>query len=79
MLFHPETVTLSSTGPASQKHVTSMGVYKITNMTHSGKPVWLSTIRDDRYLFYNGTHNNIIRLSHYYLTFSRWCFTLGCK
>ena len=59
MLFHPETVTLSSTGPASQKHVTSMGVYKITNMTHSGKPVWLSTIRDDRYLFFNGTHLHI--------------------
>ena len=31
-----------------------MGVYKITNRTHSGRPVWQSTVRDDRYLFYNG-------------------------
>ena len=31
-----------------------MGVYKITNITHSGRPVWQSSVREDRFLFYNG-------------------------
>ena len=57
-LFHyPETVTVSSTGGARKKVPSVMGVYKITNRTHSGRPVWQSTVREDRYLFYNG--NNI--------------------
>ena len=29
-----------------------MGVYKITNWTRYGRPVWQSTWRDDRFLFY---------------------------
>ena len=33
-----------------------MGVYKITNITHSDRPVWQSTVRDDRYLFYRGNN-----------------------
>ena len=51
---YPKTVTLSSTGGAREKWPSVMGVYKITNITHSGRPVWQSTIREDRYLFYNG-------------------------
>ena len=55
---YPETVTVSSTGGASETWPSVMGVYKITNITHSGRPVWQSTVREDRYLFYNG--NNMI-------------------
>ena len=54
LFFYPETVTVSSTGGASETSPGAMGVYKITNITHSGRPVWQSTVRDDRYLFYNG-------------------------
>ena len=50
----PETVTVSSTGGASETYPSVMGVYKITNIIHSGRPVWQSTVREDRYLFYNG-------------------------
>ena len=57
-LTYPKTVTVSSTGGASEIRPREMGVYKITNITHSGRPVWQSTVREDRYLFYNG--NNII-------------------
>ena len=54
---YPETVTISSTGGASERKPSVMGVYKITNITHSGRPVWQSTVREDRYLFYNGNSN----------------------
>ena len=36
-----------------------MGVYRITNMTRSGRPVWQSTVREDRYLFYDGNKISI--------------------
>ena len=55
---YPETVTLSSTGGARERKPSVMGVYKITNITHSGRPVWQSTVREDRYLFYNGNNQN---------------------
>ena len=42
-----------------------MGVYKITNITHSGRPVWQSTVRKDRYLFYNGNNMIITKLIIY--------------
>ena len=51
---YPEKVTISSTGGTSETWPSVLGVYKRTNMTHSGRPVWQSTVRDDRYLFYNG-------------------------
>ena len=51
---YPNTVTVSSTGGASERWPSVMGVYKITNITHSGRPVWQSTVREDRYLLYNG-------------------------
>ena len=47
-------MTVSSTGGASERWPSVMGVYKITNITHSGRPVWQSTVREDIYLFYNG-------------------------
>ena len=54
ILEYPEKVTISSTGATSQRFTSILGVYMKTNMTHSGRPVWKSTVRDDRYLFYNG-------------------------
>ena len=51
---YPEKVTISSTGGTSETWPSVLGVYKRTNMTHSGRPVWQSTVRDDRFLFYNG-------------------------
>ena len=51
---YPKTVTLSSTGGAREKWPSEMGVYKITNITHSGRPVWQSAFREDRYLLYIG-------------------------
>ena len=51
---YPETVTVSSTGGATERLANVMGVYKITNITHSDRPVWQSSVREDRFLFYNG-------------------------
>ena len=75
-LTYPETVTVSSTGGASERQAFAMGVYKITNITHSGRPVWQSTVREDRYLFYNG-NNNIIIANNYHFQFLRWLVGLG--
>jgi len=49
---YPDTLTVSSSGGALDNHFSSMGVYKITNWTRYGRPVWQSTWRDDRFLFY---------------------------
>ena len=51
---YPDTVTVSSTEGATEEQVSSMGVYKKTYQIHSGRPVWKSTVRDDRFLLYNG-------------------------
>ena len=53
---YPDTVTVSSTGDAADSQPESLGVYKITPHTWSGRPVWQHTVRDDRYLFYNGNN-----------------------
>ena len=53
---YPETVTISCTEGASERWPSVMGVYKITNRTHSGRPVWQSTVREDSYLFYKGNN-----------------------
>ena len=53
-------MTISSTGGTSKKWPSVLGVYKRTNMTHSGRPVWQSTVRDDRYLFYNGIEKFVV-------------------
>ena len=52
---YPDTVTVSSTGGASETVPSVMGVYKITNITHSGRPVWQITTGLGGFLFYNGT------------------------
>ena len=57
---YPEKLTISSTGGTAERLPDVLGVYKITNITHNGRPVWQSTVREDRYLFYNGL-NSIIR------------------
>ena len=49
---YPDTLTISSTGVSV--HPSIIGVYKKTYQIHSGRPVWKSTVRDDRFLFYNG-------------------------
>ena len=51
---YPDTVTVSSTEGASDSQSASIGVYKKTYQIHSGRPVWKSTVKDDRFLFYNG-------------------------
>ena len=68
MLEYPEKVTLSSTGGTSERWPSVLGVYKRTNMTNSGRPVWQSTVRDDRYLFYNGIEKFVLvyNLEMYY-------------
>ena len=51
---YPDTITVFSTGGATERMPSVMGVYKITNITHSGRPVWQSTVRESRYFLYNG-------------------------
>ena len=51
---YPYTLTVSSTEGAADEQVKSLGVYKKTYQIHSGRPVWKSTVKDDRFLFYNG-------------------------
>merc|ERR1711953_331342 len=51
---YPDLLTVSSTGEAAEKQPESLGVYKKTTQTWSGRPVWMYTGRDDRFLFYNG-------------------------
>ena len=60
MLEYPEKVTISSTGGTSERWPSVLGVYKRTNMTHSGRPVWQSTVRNDRYLFYDGSQKFVL-------------------
>ena len=50
-----ETVTVSSKGGATERLANVMGVYKITNITHSDRPVWQKRT-EDFYLFYNGNN-----------------------
>ena len=78
---YPEKLTISSTGGTTETSPSVLGVYKRTNMTHSGRPVWQSTVRDDRYFFYNGININytvwlvISIINNYFI--SR-LVTLGC-
>ena len=74
----PETLTVSSerlTDPSL------MGLYRITNVTHSGRPVWQRDFNDGsvyfgfrpRYLFYNGNNLAVItNIISTYLIISRW-------
>ena len=57
---YPEKLTISSTGGTSKTWPSVLGVYMRTKMTHSDRPVWQSTVRDDRYLFYNGIEKFLV-------------------
>ena len=50
-----DTISVSSRGGAAALHPQSMGVYEKTTLTWWGKPVWQSTVRDDSFLFYDGS------------------------
>ena len=58
LFLYPEKLTISSTGQTAETWPSVLGVYKMTNTTHSGRPVWQSTVRADRFFFYNGNYNH---------------------
>ena len=49
MSGYPETVVVSSQGPAAEMFPLAMGVYTMTDLTHSDRPVWRG--RDGTLLF----------------------------
>ena len=53
-VHYPERVSLSSLGGTTGKRPSVLGVYQRTGRNHSGRPVWQSRVREDRFLFYNG-------------------------
>ena len=58
---YPDKLSITSTGAVADLLPSYLGVYeKMTNTTHSGRPVWQSTSRDDRYLLYSGKLINFI-------------------
>ena len=60
---YPTTVTVSSTGGVASNQAECLGVYKKTPLqTWSGRPVWQSTVRDDRFLYYDGKNLEYIFL-----------------
>ena len=62
---YPDLLTVSSTGEAAEKQPESLGVYKITTQTWSGRPVWRHPGRDARFLFYDG--KNLEYIIKYYI------------
>ena len=57
----PQTVTVSSDGPASEKYPDSMGQYKILKeVFRYDRPVYKHVNRDDRFIIYAG--NNATRM-----------------
>ena len=55
-LSYPEELRISSTGGTADSWPGVLGGYRVTGFTHSGRPVWQSSVRDDRFLFYNGNN-----------------------
>ena len=56
-LKDPDTIKLSSTGPASEKYPESLGEYQLLqDISHNGRPVYQSLARDDRYILYIGEY-----------------------
>ena len=51
MSGYPETVVVSSQGPAAEMFPLAMGVYTMTDVTHSDRPVWRGT---DGSIVFNG-------------------------
>ena len=65
LVTYPELVTVSSkSGTRFSVLSSALGAYKMLSKTHSGRPVWQSTERHDRYLLYNGITK-----------WFSWCFT----
>ena len=60
--LYPDTLTVSSTGGAADEQPESLGLYRKTTLIWSGRPVWQSTVSDDRYLFFNGS--NLMHVLH---------------
>ena len=48
---YPETLIITSEGLAAETFPIAMGVYRITNLSHSGRPVWLGR---NGSILYNG-------------------------
>ena len=48
---YPETLTITSEGLAAETLPVTMGVYRMTNLSHSGRPVWLGR---NGSILYNG-------------------------
>ena len=57
MSGYPETVVVSSQGPAAEMFPLAMGVYTMTDVTHSDRPVWRG--RDGSIVF-NGNKYHLI-------------------
>ena len=49
----PDTLLVSSTSSAAETWPSLMGVYSITNKTHSGRPVWRHIVHSYQ-LYYSG-------------------------
>ena len=65
MSGYPETVVVSSQGPAAEMFPLAMGVYTMTDVTHSDRPVWRG--REGSIVFNGNTisFNNLIQFSYY--------------
>ena len=51
---HPKTLLITSEGPAVEELPFVIGVYRKTNVTHSGKPVWINYEHRYGSILYNG-------------------------
>ena len=52
-LQYPDLITILSSGLTAFLRPDVLGAFRRTNLTHLGRPVWRSTLRDDRFFFYN--------------------------
>ena len=61
MSGYPETVVVSSQGPAAEMFPLAMGVYTMTDVTHSDRPVWRG--RNGSIVFNGSKYNEYVILS----------------
>ena len=52
-LQYPDIITITSSGLTFFLRPDVLGVYRKTNLTHMGRPLWRNTVRDDIFFFYN--------------------------
>ena len=56
-ILYPDTVMVSSSGPAAELYPESLGEYKLrSNFTFNNFPVYEHSVRDDRFIINNGIH-----------------------